>query len=281
MKIASSLLATVALAQSESMIVGSEIDTLGDGCLSLMKSSAFSGNLKWQKRWILKCQKQHSRKQTAYDRCGEYEAGYSVQITKNVETETCEAISELASENIRWVDAHIVNTLCENRVQKITKRMNNWENKLRALIDCPALETEETVVDPKLGYQTTVPEAFAFFDSYDGSYPEGHYLFDFYPDNFDVGDTITLSKRCVEDWDAPGNGYGCIVPVSGFSGSQIDWDIKVAGYCAESKDNILFMAVKDTVHPDQFITMLNCPQCGCTLGEYDAPEIDDRSHLTV
>ncbi len=134
MKIAASLLAATALARMPPQRNGPgsdpidlEIRALRSGCDSLIKSRAFNGkqrpklsDAEWEQKWISKCQKQQDRKETAFKRCGAYEPGYSVDLTKDVETETCEAISELASENIRWVDAHIVDTLCAGRVQKVS-----------------------------------------------------------------------------------------------------------------------------------------------------------------
>jgi len=282
MKIATSLLAATALAGPNP--TDFEISALRSGCDRLIKSSAFNGkkrpklsNAKWQQKWSLKCEKQQTRKEMAYKRCGEYVAGYSVTLTKDVETEACEAISELASENIRWVDAHIVDTLCAGRVQKITKRMEQWEGKLRALIDCPAAGgagdaggSEGAGEDPTHGYLTNVPAGYAPFDYTEESYDD-------YPDYFNAGDNIILSKRCILDFNTPKGGYGCVDRI----GDATEWDRRVVSWCQNApKEHLLSEAAKDSVHPEQYLTMLNCPQCGCTHGEYDAPEIDsDRSKI--
>ncbi len=159
--------------------------------------------------------------------------------------------------------------------------MNNWEGKLRALIECPAAGgagggggAGGAGGDPTLGYQTTVPDLFESYDYYDSQSLEDYPA---YPDYFNAGDTIILSRRCIDtDFNTPGNAYGCVDRI----GDQASWDQRVIGWCQNDKSFKLSWAAKDTVHPEQFLTMLNCPACGCTPGEYDAPSIDsDRSTI--
>ncbi len=56
----------------------------------------------------------------ALKRCGVPVSNYHVSFSKNVETETCETVSELATQNIEWLNAHITSTVCERRLEKVS-----------------------------------------------------------------------------------------------------------------------------------------------------------------
>ena len=45
--------------------------------------------------------------------------------------------------------------------------------------------------------------------------------------------------------------------------------------CSEDPGDLLQFAMIDPTNPNEFLTYLNCPQCGCTLGQNDAVHIDD------
>ena len=183
--------------------------------------------------------------------------------------------------------------------------MRKWENKLQKMLDCPP-PTTTTTTTPAPTTTTTqpptttttqpsgyvVPEEFGWIDSYDylTDYPaDDHYLnhyLDYYPNYFDVGDVITLSTRCTNDFDF-GAGRSlrssavakCVHdPSTGYP--QEDWDDIVRYMCSENPADILHMAMVDPTNPNEYLTFLNCPQCGCTLGENDAVHMDsDRSNI--
>ena len=169
--------------------------------------------------------------------------------------------------------------------------MRIWENKLQEMLACPPPTTTTTTTPTTTTTQPSgyvVPEIFGWVDSYDylTDYPsDDHYLnsyLDYYPNYFDVGDVITLSTRCTNDFDF---GLGKTNMKSGFIGKclydpnsgykQEDWDDIVQWMCSEDPGDLLQFAMIDPTNPNEFLTFLNCPQCGCTLGQNDAVHIDD------
>ena len=91
----------------------------------------------------------------------------------------------------------------------------------------------------------------------------------FHVDNdFNAGNTLRFSKICSGDWYWPGT-------------SGVKPDGSYAQYCDNiprylctwwSLDTVLQYAV-----PSQngYVTVLNCPICGCTPGENDAKTMDE------
>ena len=167
--------------------------------------------------------------------------------------------------------------------------MRIWENKLQKLLDCPP-PTTTTTTTPSPTTTTTqpagqpyvVPKEFGYVDYFDyltddpsDDHDMNSYV-DYYPNYFDVGDVITLSTRCTNDYDFIY--IKCLNP--GYGDSQEEWDERVQYMCSEDPDMILGAAMIDPTNPSQFLTVLNCPQCGCTLGQNDAVHIDaDRSTI--
>ena len=170
--------------------------------------------------------------------------------------------------------------------------MRIWENKLQNMLDCPPPTTTTTQPPTTTTTQPSgyiVPEDFAWVDAYDylTDYPsDDHYMnLDYYPNYFDVGDVITLSTRCTNDFDWSagrtnvGLGLKCLHdPNSGWN--QEDWDKLIRYTCSEDPADLLQYAMIDPTSPGEYLTFLNCPQCGCTLGQNDAVHIeDDRSTI--
>ena len=173
--------------------------------------------------------------------------------------------------------------------------MRIWENKLQKLLDCPPPTTTTTTTPSPTttkpptttttqpaGQPYVVPEEFASYDSYDyltdnpSDDHDMNYLLYYFPNYFDAGDVITLSTRCTNDYDFIY--IKCLNP--GYGDSQEEWDERVQYMCSEDPDMILGAAMIDPTNPSQFLTVLNCPQCGCTLGQNDAVHIDaDRSNI--
>ena len=174
--------------------------------------------------------------------------------------------------------------------------MRIWENKLQNMLDCPPPTTTTTqppttTTTQPAGY--IVPEDFGWVDTYDylTDYPsDDHYLnsyLDYYPNYFDVGDVITLSTRCTNDFDfGAGKSLGsspvakCLHdPNDGYP--KEDWDGLVQWMCSENPADILHMAMVDPTNPNEYLTFLNCPQCGCTLGQNDAVHIEDPDRYSI
>ena len=172
--------------------------------------------------------------------------------------------------------------------------MRIWENKLQNMLDCPPLTTTTTQPPTTTTTQPSgyiVPEDFGWVDTYDylTDYPsddhEMNLYLDYYPNYFDVGDVITLSTRCTNDFDFNVGRTNvntlpkCLNdPSTGFN--QEDWDGLIRYMCSKDPVDLLQYAMIDPTNPGEYLTLLNCPQCGCTLGQNDAVHIeDDRSTI--
>ena len=173
--------------------------------------------------------------------------------------------------------------------------MRIWENKLQNMLDCPPPTTTTTqppttTTTQPAGY--IVPEDFGWVDTYDylTDYPsDDHYLnnyLDYYPNYFDVGDVITLSTRCTNDFDFSvgrtnvRTGLKCLYdPSTGYN--QEDWDGLIRWMCSEDPADLLQLAMIDPTNPSEYLTFLNCPQCGCTLGQNDAVHIEDPDRYSI
>ena len=109
-------------------------------------------------------------------------------------------------------------------------------------------------------YCYTIPDSYYYYDYYD--YDEDWYHGS---EEIQAGGTITMSKKCAPDFHLPGlyyhkeenyGNYGC------------DF---YADACRYHPEFLLLIAA----HTDNgYITILNCPQCGCT--EDDIITLDER-----
>lgn len=286
MKITQSLLATTVVAMENA--VDAELTALFQGCASVVNSPTFDGkhrprlsDQEWHAKWTVKCTKYGSKLSKAWDRCGEPTSGYNVAFTKNVVTETCEAVSELATQNIEWMNAHILTTApnCQRRLEKMTDRINIWEGKLKKILDCAPAKPE-----PAIGY--IVPKDWEYFDYYYDHHEEGSNEKLLWPDYFDFGDEIHFSTRCTNDFnfstgkDIP-EYWQCLMTQTHIDSgkTQEAWDEIVRGNCFRtSPRQLLRSAILDPKDPTKFLTYLNCPQCGCTGGDdsTDVPLITDE-----
>ena len=175
--------------------------------------------------------------------------------------------------------------------------MRIWENKLQKLLDCPPPTTTTTTTPSPTttkpptttttqpaGQPYVVPEEFASYDSYDyltdnpSDDHDMNYLLYYFPNYFDAGDVITLSTRCTNDYEF--NDYRCLKHPDSVQ-SQEAWDNDIRNMCSWYDTALLLsLAMIDPTNPGQYLTLLNCPQCGCTLGQNDAVHIDaDRSNI--
>ena len=105
-------------------------------------------------------------------------------------------------------------------------------------------------------YCYTIPANKYFADNYD------HYEDDYYVDeDFNVGNSIRFSKACSGDWYRPGTGYqksdgSPVYHCDDFPSHFCMWDLS-------------FMLETAVPSPNGYVTVLNCPKCGCTSGEND------------
>ena len=119
--------------------------------------------------------------------------------------------------------------------------------------------------DPATQYCFTLPQSHDYFDMYyDGYDYVGEWM-----DDIDAGDTVRFSKICTDEWYLPGKynvdfhtgeRFGCEDFVDSCNYFSVDWAILMSN----PTDNGL-------------ITILNCPQCGCTLGSNDAITMYERA----
>lgn len=170
--------------------------------------------------------------------------------------------------------------------------MRIWENKLQKMLDCPPPTTTTTTTQPPTttttqpaSYVVDIPAEFEYWDYYDyltdnpsDDHPK-NYALDYYRNYFDVGDVITLSTRCTNDYVFLDN-YKCLY-YPGSGETQEEWDDRIQYMCSQyDTSSLLFLAMIDPTNSGQYLTVLNCPQCGCTLGQNDAVHIDaDRSTI--
>ena len=110
-------------------------------------------------------------------------------------------------------------------------------------------------------YCYTIPADKYFADNYD-HYDDYYYV----DEDFNVGNSIRFSKACSGDWYRPGTvnqksdgspAYHC--------GSFPSY------FCTLEISSLLGMAVPS---PNGYVTVLNCPRCGCTAGENDVTTLD-------
>ena len=124
--------------------------------------------------------------------------------------------------------------------------------------------------DPDSQYCFTVPDSHAYYyDNYDG----GHDYYGEWMDDIDAGDTVKFSKMCTDQWFLAGTSYQ---EYGEYSGQKYDceWFFD-NGICTTSGIDWL---IATSVQTDNgLITGLNCPQCGCTLGNNDAITLIERS----
>ena len=113
--------------------------------------------------------------------------------------------------------------------------------------------------DSSKQYCYTIPDAYAPIDALDNN-PLLYHV----DENFNAGNEIRFSKVCSGDWYFPGEQYqkpdgsyilDCDHP--DLSTKLCQWDTLV----------LLGMAVPS---PDGYVTIHNCPVCGCTPGQNDA-----------
>ena len=170
--------------------------------------------------------------------------------------------------------------------------MRTWENKLQTMLNCPPPKTTTTPAPTTQPSGYVVPVEFGIIDAYDyltdnpddSNYMD--YYAEYYPNHFDVGDVVHLSTRCTNDFDfSVGRtnfgiqAYKCLYDAN-LSGSEEDWDSYIQYMCRMPNFRILQYSIVDPANSGEYLTFLNCPQCGCTEGQNDAVKItDDRSQI--
>ena len=124
--------------------------------------------------------------------------------------------------------------------------------------------------DPERSYCYTIPDSYDYYDQFD--YNSKGYHGDY---RINAGNTIKMSRMCNPDWHMAGTSYdeknsdgtwayGCEYWEDQCN-NWYDFDVYGTGYAP--------MHLQDT--PDGFESHLNCPQCGCTPGQNDAPTIQE------
>ena len=111
-------------------------------------------------------------------------------------------------------------------------------------------------------YCYTIPEAYTL-DDFD--YNDQRYHVD---ENFNRGSTIRFSKACSGDWYRPGTKYQ---KPDGSPIYHCDSEHFEDYYCNWYVEDLLETAVPS---PDGYVTVLNCPRCGCTPGQNDVMTLD-------
>ena len=102
-------------------------------------------------------------------------------------------------------------------------------------------------------YCYTIPDSYYFYDYYDEDSDYYHGI-----EEIKVGATITMSKVCASDYHHPGTAYGKRYDCDFYSSPDKDFHP-----LCESYENVNVIA--GLVHtPNGYISMLNCPGCGCT-----------------
>ena len=112
-----------------------------------------------------------------------------------------------------------------------------------------------------------MPDSYADYDEKD--YEIFNYEVD---ENFNVGSTIKFSKVCSGDWYRPGLAFN-----SGNNHSLPCEEILIffSSACEWTLEKILATSIPGK---DFHISILNCPQCGCTPGENDALTMMEREN---
>ena len=124
------------------------------------------------------------------------------------------------------------------------------------------------VDDPDSQYCFTVPDSHNdyYYDEYWGESYYGDWMAD-----IDAGDTVKFSKICTDEWYRSGTAYE---DAYGEPENGCQWFFDNE-YCTE---NWIDWFIAISVPTDNgLITGLNCPQCGCTLGNNDAITLIERS----
>ena len=114
-------------------------------------------------------------------------------------------------------------------------------------------------------YCYTIPDQYAGSDNWD--YDPQYFHVD---EDFNVGNTIRFSKACSGDWYWPGSEN------ENDDGSPIyhcDSEDFREYYCNWRIRYVLNAAVPG---PDGYLTVLNCPRCGCTPGQNDVITLDQH-----
>ena len=106
-------------------------------------------------------------------------------------------------------------------------------------------------------YCYTLPKSYEIIDQYDND------PFYYHVDkDFNAGNSIIFSKVCSEKWYWPGSASA---KADGTPKHRCD-NFHPAN-CHIQLETLLSAAVPS---PDGYVTVLNCPMCGCTPGENDA-----------
>ena len=117
------------------------------------------------------------------------------------------------------------------------------------------------VDNPLIQYCYTIPDEYTRRDNYD--YNDNYYHVD---EDFNVGNTFRFSKACSGDWYWPGTNNQLS------DGSRrTHCDNMPSYFCDWGLEDALVFAVPS---PDGYITVLNCPKCGCTPGQNDVITVD-------
>ena len=114
-------------------------------------------------------------------------------------------------------------------------------------------------------YCYTLPKSYEYFDQFDNN-PLAYHV----DEDFNVGNSIIFSKQCSETWYWPGSAN---TQADGTPKYRCDNIHSANYYCNLSLVRLLSLAVPSQ---DGYVTVLNCPICGCTPGENDAITMIER-----
>jgi len=152
---------------------------------------------------------------------------------------------------------------------------------------CQADCSEETTVPPTTTPPTTDCSAKTDSNSYPWTMNEDMEYFDtvmeyYYPDNYpdvqldiSAGDTIQLSKMCTDDWYHSGASWIQLELGCDHFSTRRDFTCvhevltpEIASYILSKQMYILQKLLPQD--DGTYLSILNCPQCGCTPGQNDA-----------
>ena len=114
-------------------------------------------------------------------------------------------------------------------------------------------------------YCYIIPDSYELYDNYDDN--------DYYyhgADEIQAGGAIIISKKCHADFHLPGGYWNTDFNYGIYGCDYYD------GFCANMPTNYLLLLAAPS--ENGYITMLNCPACGCT--ENDIITLDERSSGT-
>ena len=86
-----------------------------------------------------------------------------------------------------------------------------------------------------------------------------------------------MSKMCSNDWHIAGEKYDVFNDDGTHAMGCEEYGV-IYGKCRKLPD-IKYLILHVNESPDGYITFLNCPQCGCTIGANDTITLDDSMAL--